>query len=187
MQYWNQIKLTGLKDNLGGEELVYLNDENSGFRAYTGSVSQVYNPAIHRFIAAQHQRDKIFVDVGAHHGLCCLAALSLGMQVFALEPERRNFEVLLANMPQNLHSRWRIENTAASERTGKATLFWQVNSTKTSFHRNNEAQLVTQVETVRLDIHLAGVPIHMIQIHVEGHEMPVLRGWKIWTYPGLFS
>jgi FkbM family methyltransferase len=157
-------------------------DEAMGFTILT---TGIFDPCVTETMARLIDPGDLVVDVGANIGyLTSLAAARAGAggAVAAFEPHPVVFELLSANI-----SRWRgsdlapvhAHQLALSDRAGTAQL-----SSDDSFHANmglsslepGTGESLLPVQVARLDEVLAGRPIGLLKIDVEGHEAGVLRG-----------
>ncbi len=123
------------------------------------------------------------IDVGANIGYYTLLGARLVGEkgrIFAFEPERRNYELLLKNIELNGYKNVIPLQKAVSYKTGKARLYVdRVNGGIHSLYKTNQdANETTVVDTISLDDFFKNreCTIHCIKIDVEGAEMTVLMG-----------
>lgn len=143
-------------------------------------------------VAAEHgeapwERDRAFLDVGAHIGLSTVAALRRHgfARTLSIEPEPANHRLLVLNVALNRREAdARTERVAASDREGTAEL-----RTSRSMHGKHaivaegtsEAGEVVSVPTATLDslldrVALEADQVGFVKIDTEGHEPRVLAG-----------
>jgi FkbM family methyltransferase len=128
-----------------------------------------------------HDREAVFLDLGAHWGLYALLAHKSGLfrRIVAYEPDPTNYAQLQANLFLN-HAENVIEarKLAVSDREETFGLYMRTQANR------GATQLVKQMpdgrptcRSVRVDsdIELAGKLV-VAKIDVEGHEMEVLDG-----------
>jgi FkbM family methyltransferase len=101
-------------------------------------------------------------------------------RVFAVEPNEKNFEILVANtLSWQEDGRVEVFQTALSDETGSANLF--LNSRNCGMHRMYSSVVCTHesvpVTVVRGD-ELQLEPLDFIKIDIEGYEPRAMRGLK---------
>jgi FkbM family methyltransferase len=120
------------------------------------------------------------VDCGAHIGLfSVLAARRVGPRgnVVALEPYEPNLDALRANLEDNgVADRVEVVDAAASDRSGAARLYLDRRWSTDSSLSPRPGMSPTEMRCVTLDEVLAGRPVDVAKIDVEGAETLVLRG-----------
>src|SRR5207248_1693356 len=117
-------------------------------------------------------RDSNCLDVGSHLG-------SMLVRFLALAPEGRH----IAFEPTPVKARWlrskfpevEIEEAAASDVSGAATLFMRKRATGLNSLRPQSGARPLAVRTARVDDVVAG-RISFMKIDVEGAELAVMRG-----------
>lgn len=123
------------------------------------------------------------VDVGANIGyFTALSAVLTGRtgRVIAVEPEPRNLAALRANIERNGLEQVRLVEAACGEHVGVAQL--GVNSSESGWHRLvSHGSASTGLQTVpvaltTVDEVVAGQPVDLVKIDVEGFEGPVVAG-----------
>ncbi len=125
-------------------------------------------------------------DIGAHIGYFTVQAADLvgaRGQVYAFEPDSRNFALLSRSISANRFAHVRIEQKAISNRVGIETLFLdRSNLGNMSFSaRNISADAFggsVKVSTVTLDGYFSGLLLDIIKIDVQGAEGLVFEGGK---------
>jgi FkbM family methyltransferase len=126
------------------------------------------------------KRSEVFVDVGAHTGiysvLACLANPEL--QVVACEPNPALVERIEANAALNgLGNRITVVTTALSDTSGSAILsIPHKRSDVASLRAPGPGEVALEVNVMTGDELLAGLPVDLVKIDVEGLESAVLRG-----------
>ncbi|MBC8250474.1 MAG: FkbM family methyltransferase [Candidatus Nitrosopelagicus sp.] len=136
------------------------------------------------------------VDVGAAIGYFTLIfARSVGKDgmVFAFEPKKDRFEILLKNIKANNYSNVKIERKAIMEKNKKVDFFSRdngiaglryIDNTRTTQNSsNNEHKIPEEVITIELDDYLRklGVidDISFMKTDVDGPELLVLQGSRL--------
>ena len=127
----------------------------------------------------------LVVDIGANIGLHTLTmARIVGNtgQVFALEPDPSNFEILKKNVKINNYKNIILEQKAVGDKHGRATLYQSDNPINHRiFPQTERATNQVQVELTNLDNYFDSDmidKINFIKIDVEGMEFGVLKGMK---------
>jgi FkbM family methyltransferase len=124
-----------------------------------------------------------FLDIGANVGYYTVLVAELvepAGRVFAVEPNEKNFEILVANtLSWQEEGRVEVFQTALSDETGSANLF--LNSRNCGMHRLYSSVVCTHesvpVTVVRGD-ELQLEPLDFIKIDIEGYEPRAMRGLK---------
>ena len=138
----------------------------------------IYEPEETALIKKLVKTNHIVLDIGANIGYFTLIMAKQCKQVYAFEPQPRNFHTLKKNINLNQLSNVKLYNMAVAETTGEATL--HLCEGIRGMHRiypsrwYNEGK--TEVETVRISdiIHDAD----FIKMDVEGAELGALKGMK---------
>jgi FkbM family methyltransferase len=124
------------------------------------------------------------VDVGANVGVHTVRLARLagrGGRVIAFEPDPEVVQRTRRNVSLNDLANVRVINAAVGERTGEMRLFRpgpsDTNRARASLtHHRYLTGATATVPVTTLDDVLAGAPVALIKIDVEGHEDAVLRG-----------
>jgi len=138
------------------------------------------------------EKNFTIVDVGAHIGIYSLkAAKNVGKRgrVIAIEPENKNYELLVKNVKINRYKNVIPLKLALSDFEGKARLYVKSMTLSHSLQKNVEVQKecalareivdITQVTVTTLNnlMNELEVPnIDLLKIDVEGVEFEVLKG-----------
>jgi FkbM family methyltransferase len=120
-----------------------------------------------------------FLDVGANIGYFSLLASEIvgpAGHVLAVEPEPRNVELLRANMWRNRARNVRVLAVAAQAETGYAGL--RLSAVNRGDHQVVDASSHTGslVPAARLDELLAGIPVDVVKVDVQGVDHEVVEG-----------
>lgn len=124
-------------------------------------------------ILKQIKKNFVVVDVGANIGYYTLLLAKICKKVYAIEPDKMCFEILLKNIKENNLKNVVAINKAVSDKSGKEKFI--VDSENLGNSRlgiGNET-----VETIKLD-DLIKEKIDLIKIDVQGHEPLVIAGTK---------
>lgn len=128
-------------------------------------------------------KEKISVDVGANMGRYTFAMRKYSTKVISYEPVPELAKLLRHKFNLVSPSHVRIRNCAVSDRTGRTRLVMPKNAEWLStidrtnidkISRRHEHTAIT-VDVVTLE-ELKDLPIGMIKIDVEGHEVEVVSG-----------
>lgn len=122
----------------------------------------------------------IIVDIGANIGfftLLCSNIVGKNGEVIAFEPEKRNFDILSANMARNSKYDNIIgERLAISDKGGEISLYISENKGGHSIKDYNDTHIKSQtVSTIPLDQYDVSSP-DVVKIDVEGAEPSVFEG-----------
>ncbi len=142
-----------------------------------------YEPGTLAVWAKLARRSRTVVDVGAHVGYFSLVAASTAprTKVIAFEPVSHIFARLSVNLRANAAKNLQVLPYAVSDRTGWADIHVRSNSsllsTGSSLEADDERLGETQkVPLTTLDRHFEDVPIDLVKMDVEGHELTALAG-----------
>jgi FkbM family methyltransferase len=144
----------------------------------------VYEPAVVAHLVRTVRPGDVCIDAGSHLGY---VALLLGTlvgptgRVLALEPTPSTFAQLRANVARNHLDHVVAIEVAAADRAGRAQLAASGTALTNSLTRDvATAGEVIDVRTDTLDAlareHLAGRPVQLVKVDVEGVEEAVLAG-----------
>jgi FkbM family methyltransferase len=148
------------------------------------------DPGIIRVLPKIVSDNAIIFDVGAHIGGFCIPAAKqiVGSRVFAFEPERQNFELLVENIKlNNLLSSIEPVQKAVYSTTQDVELYVFPRSASSwtslaNYEYKNNAPIKTEtVRAVSLDsfVDENNIPtIDLLKIDVEGFEAEVFNGAK---------
>lgn len=119
-------------------------------------------------------RGKIFLDIGSHMGYYAWLLSKNFDRVFAFEPNPTNYQMLANTIRFGKLKNVKPVKTALSDREGTATLYYSPRSGNQSL-LGREQQRGFLVKTTTLDS-LAGEPVDLVKIDVEGAEWMVVKG-----------
>lgn len=128
------------------------------------------------------QTNGLIVDVGAYTGIYAMLALksTTDIPVVAYEPNPKTYKRMLCNIGLNFSDDEKIRlttlNKAISDKCGISYFM-----TKTMLEMSSACKLTDrvtpeQVEISTLDREMKSLPVGLIKIDVEGHELMVLKG-----------
>lgn len=127
----------------------------------------IHDPWMAGIITSHLKSGDIMIEGGAHIGSLTRAALDVGAQVYAFEPNRESRECLTHNCPEAV-----IFSQALSDETKKVAFHENESATGMSYVSDGD-----DIAAVSLDQMFAGVlGIRLIKLDVEGQEVKVLRG-----------
>ncbi len=126
------------------------------------------------------KKGDIVVDIGAHIGYYTLiAAKSVGTKgkVYAFEPDKKNYTILLKNISSNGFKNIIPINKAITAKSGKLKLF--INSKNTGDHRIYDSldnRNFVEIESVSLDDYFKNKSLNFIKMDIQGSEVGALLG-----------
>lgn len=138
-----------------------------------------YEPITTRILMEAARDGAVILDVGAHIGVHTVHMALVGGRVIAVEPDRFNLSLLLANLQLNKVNA-RVIPAAACAKSGKTMLYRSASSASHSLsaewaeRRGGGVLGHTEVPCIALDEVVDSVDV--IKIDVEGAEFEVLRG-----------
>jgi FkbM family methyltransferase len=160
---------------VNGFRLLVRTDEHVGrFLYYQGH----YDPDETAYLPGQLRPEDTCVDIGAHAGYYTLLMAANAKEVHSFEPVPLSFHLLNTNLSANDMLNVRAHCSAISDCNGWADFTVSRDSAYSSFQATGikETRKVIRVETVTLDNYLAGHPVNILKIDVEGAEAKVLCG-----------
>jgi FkbM family methyltransferase len=123
------------------------------------------------------------LDIGANIGYYALMELALvqpGGRLIAVEPSPSNVALLKRNLALNGYADVEIHQAAISDCAETRPIFISEMSNLNTFHRTGSAAnlkgMMLDVETTTVPAIMAGKPLDLIRMDVEGHEVEVLTG-----------
>jgi FkbM family methyltransferase len=127
------------------------------------------------------KKDGAFVDVGASTGWYSIPMALAGYRVVAFEPNERVADRLVENCKLNdVDQLVSLRRLAVSQHSGTAMFYTNPRVPLTSGGSIQaptcSAPAATEVETVTLDEELDALPVSLIKVDVENHELAVLKG-----------
>ena len=145
-----------------------------------------YEPISTRLILELLKKGETFVDVGANIGFFSLvvARNRPNVNVFAFEPNPKNYDVLRNNIAANHFTNVRAERLALSDASGTGALYLHASDMSASLTPGFQDELSSgrgsaPVELTTIDAYFESpsspVPA-VIKVDVEGYEAAVLRG-----------
>lgn len=165
-----------IKRKVGNFEM-YLNPHDhgiSGVLAKKGEREKAFMSVMRRTI----KEGMTCIDLGANIGYTVLNILELcgDGQVYAIEPDPRNYKLLKKNIKLNNHSNCELNNCAISDEDGKIK-FWMASTPNTSsVYKTNRSQKEIDVDAFAFDSFLSTRKFpNFIKMDVEGHEVSILR------------
>jgi len=142
-----------------------------------------FEPDILAFLKSKFKtRNKLFIDIGAHHGyFSCFANANGVNQIVAIEPDKLNYKFLEKNIKRNNYkSKTKLINLAIGEQEGIVNLFGFGTGVSTSKNwGGNVSKRVQTVKISKLDQVIQDyLPLQntIVKIDVEGFEYEVIKG-----------
>jgi FkbM family methyltransferase len=149
-------------------------------------VSGIYETLETRFFTKLIRPNMVVVDIGANIGYYTLIAARLLRKsgiVYAFEPERSNYELLVKNIRINNFSNVVSINKAASNKNGETELFLdKTGSGGHSFSQSNTTETAgsAHIETISLDSFfentIRNTRVDLIKIDAQGAEGLIIEG-----------
>jgi len=124
----------------------------------------------------------IFVDIGANIGkYTIMVGKKIKGKVVAIEPEKRNFEILKTNVKLNNLNNIILINSACFSKNGQKKFFLdEIGTEASSFYQEKmQGSKTIMVQTKKLDniLNESNIKqVDLIKIDVEGAEADVLKG-----------
>ncbi len=124
------------------------------------------------------------LDIGANIGYYALMELALimpGGTLIAVEPSPSNVGLLKRNLALNGYDGIEVHQAAVSDRAARRPFFMSEMSNLNTFHNTRTGSLHLKSETIDVETKtvpeiIAGRPLDLIRMDVEGHEVEVLTG-----------
>ena len=154
-----------------------------------------YEPYETQLILRQARVGEVVVDVGANIGYyTVLLADKVGKngKVYAFEPDKTNFEILVKNIKENDLKNVVAVNAAVGSRSGKLKLYKSKENLgdhklydqnppvdKSTSSLKKGGSLKTEiVKIIKLDEYLADIKVDLLKIDTQGWEPEVIEGAK---------
>lgn len=138
----------------------------------------VYEPAETALIKKLIKPDYVVLDIGANIGYFTLIMAKQSKQLYAFEPESRNYQTLQKNIEFNNLENVHLHNVAVAEKSGSSTL--HLCDTNRGMHRIYESQWCKEgtvnVPTIAIDDLIEYADF--IKMDIEGAELGALKGMK---------
>lgn len=167
--------------NIDGQKMYISAGETEIIHAY---LLRPYEPFTSELFKRSLKPGATVLDIGAHYGYFSLiAAREVGERgkVYAFEPAPENFAYLTRNIELNGYTNIRPINKAVGNRCTVMTLYL---AERASFlhgfqpHPHSSTKASISVECVTIDEFLAGEPVDVIKMDIEGSEPYALEGMK---------
>ncbi len=138
----------------------------------------IYEPVETTMIKKLIKPNYVVLDIGANIGYFTLMMAKQSKQLYAFEPEPRNYQTLQKNIEFNHLENVHLYNYAIAEVSGITTL--HLCDTNRGMHRIYESQFCKEgtvnVETIAIDDLIEYADF--IKIDIEGAELGALKGMK---------
>ncbi|KKQ89823.1 MAG: hypothetical protein UT12_C0007G0020 [Candidatus Curtissbacteria bacterium GW2011_GWC2_38_9] len=145
-------------------------------------VKNKYEPFSSEIIKNYLKPNSTFVDLGAHFGYYSLLAYhsQKNTKIIAIEPVKKNFEVLKKNIKLNNVKNAKLYNFAASNKKEVKDFNLTEASDSAGFYEHplTKTKKIIKIKSYPPDQILKKKKIDFIKIDIEGHEMAVLEGLK---------
>ncbi len=142
---------------------------------------RTWEPDVTRALRLLLRPGDTFVDVGANIGyFTLLGATLVGArgQVIALEPAPRNLGLLRQSLALNAAHHVEVHPVAAGARAGRADLRLPDAANAGSYTVTGAGAVELGVEVQPIDQLVAGRPVNVVKIDVEGAERDVIAGMR---------
>ena len=151
---------------------MYIDDKDSSQLTKNGQYNHEQTQLIKKLVKKKHT----VLDIGAHIGYFTLIMAKQAKQVYAFEPEARNFHILKKNIELNKLSNVKLHNVAVAETNGKTTLhLCEMNRGMHRIYPSHWCKGGTaKIETVRIDDIIQEADF--IKMDIEGAELGALKG-----------
>jgi FkbM family methyltransferase len=133
-------------------------------------------------------KQKTVIDIGGNCGLFCIPVEKEGYTVYSFEPVKMNVELLELNKKANNCDNLHIVPKAATNKTGKRTIYVPYCADNTSFNQevavsnmNKKDYIEETVECIKFDSWInknKQLDVGFIKIDVQGFEKEVLEGMQ---------
>ena len=163
----------GNKYNIQGNWM-YLDDKDSMFLARDGIFHPIETNLIKNMVKSNHT----VLDIGAHIGYFTIIMARQAKQVYAFEPEPRNFHTLQKNVNLNELSNVKLYNRAVAEHNYKTKL--HLCHTSSGMHRLYPSRWCKEgtIEVETISINEIIEDADFIKMDIEGAELGALKGMK---------
>ena len=163
----------GDKYNIQGNWM-YLDDKDSMFLARDGIFHPIETKLIKNMVKSNHT----VLDIGAHIGYFTIIMAKQAKQVYAFEPEQRNFHTLQKNVNLNELSNVKLYNRAVAEHNSKTKL--HLCHTSSGMHRLYPSMWCKEgtIEVETISINEIIKDADFIKMDIEGAELGALKGMK---------
>lgn len=159
----------------------------NGYHLYTGTKHSYVIDQIKRLGYYEHDIDTIkyyinkgdvVLDIGANIGYYTIMFSKLAGMVYAFEPNKENYDILMENIKLNECDNVRCYNMAVGDVTGVHKLW--ISDECMGMHRMYKSKYTTnnteEVKIIKIDDVIRHQKISFVKIDVEGYEGKVLRG-----------
>lgn len=154
----------------------------------TRRLREFYNPGFFEnfttdLLKSFIREENTILDIGAHHGYYSLIASNLvgkRGKVFAFEPVKENYFILLKNVSLNKFRNVECWNSAISDNNCEKDFYISKASDSSGFTPHPLSSTVEKrlVQTYSIDEFFNDQKIDIIKIDTEGHELSILKGAK---------
>lgn len=144
-----------------------------------GEYPAEYRPLVRELIGRVPPGGRI-LDLGAHIGVCALAAAAAGYEVVAVEASPRNVALLRSSATRNGFDRMRVIHAGVGDRTGTLKFcpfgpYGHVISPTTEHYTEIEVPAVMVDDLLR---ELGWDRVDFIKMDIEGSEVAAIRGME---------
>ncbi len=135
-----------------------------------------YEPYETKLILRQLKPNQVVIDVGANIGYYTILIADKVKKVYALEPDKTNFEILKKNIQENDLKNVVAIKAAAGSKKGKLNLYKSKENLGDHRLYGNDVE-VEKVKIIKLD-ELVREKVDLIKIDTQGWEPEVVAGAK---------
>jgi FkbM family methyltransferase len=132
-----------------------------------------------KLILRNVNKNSVAVDVGANIGYYTLLLAKICKKVYAFEPDKNCFEILVKNIKENKLNNVVAMNKAVSDKEGKE--YFMVDKENLGNSRIDvrcQMSDVRKIETISLNSLFKNIKIDLIKIDTQGWEPKVVKGAK---------
>lgn len=162
--------------------IFFCRTESQEYHARTGRTEPFKGDLdIIKKIIKSHDKNNIFVDIGANIGTYSISLSPYFKKIFSFEPEQENFELLKKNVSVNNCSNIRCDNTAILDKEGS---FLLSNHNKSPGIHEGTYFIELKEGNTKCDLLKNCIPeddlnkISVIKLDTEGSELLILKNIK---------
>jgi FkbM family methyltransferase len=154
------------------------------FRGNQIYIDENYEPHIKKFVCSNANKYSLMINLGAHHGIYPLILATMNIRSIAIEPDPRNYEVLVSNVFKNNYGELINCLYVAVGGTNELRQFYGTGSTGSlndsmTFNEINDARVVQVLELKSILKSFSNIDDNILIImDVEGSEYEILSSME---------